>query len=212
MNEEKIEKLLEMQQHPNDYSQREWDEMLADEEVRQTLETMTLLRRAYARDDAAKEDEEMTEREWQRLRRRLDAPARHASGRIAASVAGLLLTAGLAVAAFHPGGLLRWDDEETPQTLPDGKAPASRSIAPRTQQAQGTGDEGESVTFDNQTLETMLAEMAAYYRTEVVFRSDKVRRLRFHYIWRKQPVKRLNYFEHVKITIEEGRIIVDEGK
>ena len=83
MNEEKIEKLLEMQQHPNDYSEREWDEMLADEEVRQTLETMTLLRRAFARKDAAEEDEEMTEREWQRMRRRLDAPARHSAWRIA---------------------------------------------------------------------------------------------------------------------------------
>lgn len=215
MNQEKTEKLLQMQENPSAYSEQEWDQMLTDEEARDTLRTMALLRKAYAREKFSDQDEEQTEREWQRMRSRMGLEGHGATWRIAASVAGLVLVSGLAIAAFRPGGFLR--QEKYFEPLPSNQVSTKRPKPQKTQDSQAEKDEQESIVFDNQTLEEILSQMAHYYRAEVIFQSERIRQLRFHFVWRKgetlqQTVKRLNYFEHVDIKLQDGKLIVEEGQ
>lgn len=215
MNQEKTEKLLQMQENPSAYSEQEWDQMLTDEEARDTLRTMALLRKAYAREEFSDQDDEQIEREWQRMRSRMGLKGHGATWRIAASVAGLVLVSGLAIAAFRPGGFLR--QEKNFEPLPSNQVSTTRPEPQKTQDSQAENDEQESIVFDNQTLEEILSQMAHYYRAEVIFRSERVRQLRFHFVWRKgetlqQTVKRLNYFEHVDIKLQDGKLIVEEGQ
>lgn len=215
MNQEKTEKLLQMQENPSAYSEQEWDQMLTDEEARDTLRTMALLRKAYAREEFSDQDEEQTEREWQRMRSRMRLKQHRKTHRIAASVAGLVLVSGLAIAAFRPGGFLRQEKNFEPQ--PSEQVSTKRPKPQKTQDSQAEKDEQESIVFDNQTLEEILSQMAHYYRAEVIFQSERIRQLRFHFVWRKgetlqQTVKRLNYFEHVDIKLQDGKLIVEEGQ
>ena len=215
MNQEKTEKLLQMQENPSAYSEQEWDQMLTDEEARDTLRTMALLRKAYAREEFSDQDDEQTEREWQRMRSRMGLKGHGATWRIAASVAGLVLVSGLAIAAFRPGGFLR--QEKYFEPLPSNQVSTTRPEPQKTQDSQAENDEQESIVFDNQTLEEILSQMAHYYRAEVIFQSERIRQLRFHFVWRKgetlqQTVKRLNYFEHVDIKLQDGKLIVEEGQ
>ncbi len=215
MNQEKTEKLLQMQENPSAYREQEWDQMLTDEEVRDTLRTMALLRKAYARETFSDQDDEQTKREWQRMRSRMRLKQHRKTHRIAASVAGLVLVSGLAIAAFRPGGFLRQEKYFEPQ--PSEQVSTTRPEPQKTQDRRAENDEQESIVFDNQTLEEILSQMAQYYQTKVIFRSERVRQLRFHFVWRKeetlqQAVKRLNYFEHVDIKHQDGKLIVEEGQ
>ena len=69
------------------------------------------------------------------------------------------------------------------------------------------------IVFDNVALETMLPEIAAYYKTEVEFQNDEVRGLRFYFEWKHEEtlehvLSRLNRFETINIEWKDKKITV----
>ena len=71
----------------------------------------------------------------------------------------------------------------------------------------------EPRVFDNVPLDTMLLEMASFYKVAVEFRRDEARQLRMHFDWKPtddidRVVERLNHFEAVNIIVESDKIIV----
>lgn len=64
----KTEQLLEMLEHPERYSESQWQEILADDECRQLYSLMAKTKGAFAADNAdAEVTDEKIDAEWQRL-------------------------------------------------------------------------------------------------------------------------------------------------
>jgi len=60
----------------------------------------------------------------------------------------------------------------------------------------------------------MLTEIASYYDTEVSFRSEEARQLRFHFVWKREDglghaIEKLNRFESLNVRLDENIIIVE---
>ena len=58
----------------------------------------------------------------------------------------------------------------------------------------------------------ILPEIADYYHVEVSFQNEDVRQLRFYFIWKQEDslqevIEKLNMFEQVNLTIENGKLI-----
>ena len=70
--------------------------------------------------------------------------------------------------------------------------------------------------YDNVPLEQMLAELAAYYKVDVEYRTDDVRSLRLYYEWQPdytldKVIEMLNNFESFRIHREDNILIVESS-
>ena len=70
-----------------------------------------------------------------------------------------------------------------------------------------------TVVFNNETLERMLSQISQYHNMIVLFQNEKMRKLRFHFIWNHEDgidktVERLNNFETLNILVENNTIVV----
>ena len=90
-------------------------------------------------------------------------------------------------------------------------------IAERTSEmAQETSDsiaKVESVVFDNVTLDSIVQEIAAYHHMDVDLQNEQARQLRFYFVWKQddslqEVMEKLNMFEPVNMTIENGKLTV----
>lgn len=72
----------------------------------------------------------------------------------------------------------------------------------------------EIMFFDEETLETILSEIATYYDCKVIFNNDASKTLRLYFRWDKalpinDVIERLNNFEQIHITVKDSTINVD---
>ena len=139
--------------------------------------------------------------------------------KVAASIIGILFTAGVAFAAIHIVRHYVEQDMPTPpqetqmvephqQIIPDDtvKVETTDTIVPKVTM--------EPVVFDNVPLEEMLPEIAAHYDATVSFGSDKARQLRFRFVWNPQQdidqvVCDLKQFESLTVTLKDNQITVE---
>ena len=211
--------LFQMMERPLDYTEQQWQEILADEESRELYTLMSKTRSAY---DAVRADEMVTDEvmdaEWKRLENKKITPHTPFRGlggfhstlhKIAATFIGILLVSGISLAAIQ-----LW------KTTPDASKEKEKIVetTDTTVVAKQTPILEESVdafvTFDNVPLEKMLSEIAAHYGVEAIFQSDSVRQLRFHFVWnREQAIDKviddLNRFERLRVTLNHQQLIVE---
>jgi len=132
--------------------------------------------------------------------------------KVAASIIGILFTAGVAFAAIHivrhvAGG--------------DSKASAPETEAPNSHQPIVAADTIKSdtivmatpVVFDNVTLDSIARDIAAYHHVGVDLQNEQARQLRFYFVWKQddslqEVIEKLNMFEHVDMAVEDGKLIV----
>ena len=115
--------------------------------------------------------------------------------------AAAVLLSGLAIASYH---IL------SPKT----RHQQAEETAPSLQVRAVGGSADSLVVFDNVPLEEMLPEIAAYYNAEVEFRDEAARRLRFHFVWRREDgldhaIEKLNRFESLTVRHEADKVIVE---
>ena len=135
--------------------------------------------------------------------------------KVAASIIGILFTAGVAFAAIHivrhfVGGDLKSPTQEVRISNSSQPSPALPTDTVTTDTAANT----KPIVFDNVALDKMLTEIAAYYHVEVSFLNDDDRQLRFHFVWKREDdlghaIEKLNRFESLNVRLEEGKIIVE---
>lgn len=209
----KTEQLLHMMEHPHEYTDGEWQQMLHDEECRELYTMMSKTRSAI---DAARTDELITdetiESEWQKLCEETKAKRERFMLKYAAMFIGLLLMSGIALAAIHFAG--ERNSMNGHQAEVKSKDSATE-VLPTSKTASQSADVSlsEYVTFDNVTLEKILTEIAEHHHAETVFENEEARRLRFHFVWYREQslgkvVESLNHFEHVDILINDNKLIV----
>lgn len=199
MNEDKMKRLLEMQEHPERYSEEEIRLLMADEECRQLYEQMV-----KATDSMFAENHKS-----HALSKR--PPALY---KIAAVFIGLLMLSGIAYAAVRIVSSSR--SQQTEVCGNQGGNQVDRSL-----DSDGKAvDQGpvplipEPKTFENVPLKDIATELASIYHINIKTRNTETAALRLYYPWNPQMplgqvVEELNRFEKVHLTLTNDTLIIE---
>ena len=232
--EKRIEWLLELQEHPEQLTDEQLQQILADDEMRQLVQQLGFAKRAF-KHDALKNDTPDVEGEWEkfaashseeleildegeykpRLRAHL-APRKilgraKRQSRAAASFIGVLLASGIAFAAIQ---VVRNISTPKPQQPTTEQTTGINPVAPLpADTVQADTIPVEPYVFNNVPLDSMLTAIAAAHGVGVEFENEAARELRFHFVWKREDslsrvVEKLNTFEAVNIGMEDKTLVV----
>ena len=212
-----IERLLELQEHLEQVTDEQLQQALNDPQMRELVEQMAFAKRAF-KDEELQAVEPDVEGEWEKFAAKNfdegnETQHVYPFKKIAASFIGVLLVSGMAFAAIHIVRMVNNKKAETVQVEQPASNKPSTALPTDTVKTDTTATM-QPVVFDNVPLEKMLPEIASYYDTEVSFRSEEARQLRFHFVWKREDglghaIEKLNRFESLNVRLEEGKIIVE---
>ena len=236
--EQRIEWLLELQEHPEQLTDEQLQQILADDEMRQLVEQLGFTKRAIKQSQLTNDTPDV-DNEWEQFAashaEELDALDRSAGlgdacqsehetsakplmikrlfshSKIAASFIGVLLASGIAFATIQ---IVRNIKTSKPQTVKTEQAAAvSPAAALPTDTIKADTIPSEPCVFNNVPLDSMLTTIAAAHGVQVKFENDAVRELRFHFVWKRKDslsrvVEKLNTFEAVNIAQEDKKLVV----
>ena len=215
----KTEQLLKMLEHPEQYSEQQWQENLADDECRELYSLMAKTRSAFAAEQADERlSDDMINEQWQRLE--AEHPTRTAIvplwRKAAAAAVVAVATIGIAVAAMQTGffGLKQSEKQTDQPTKPQREQVTPETSTATAEQPADTLDSAQPQLFEEAPLEQVLTVLAAHYGVEVEYRTDDVRALRLFYQWEPEytldkVVDMLNNFEAFSIRHEGNKLIVE---
>ena len=233
--EQRIEWLLELQEHPEQLTDEQLQQILADDEMRQLVQQLGFAKRAF-KHDALKNDTPDVDAEWEkfaashaeeleildegeRLRVGDGTSGIHkprfvlrlATHKIAASFIGVLLVSGIAFAAIQVVRNINTSKPQQPTTELTTDIKPVTSLPADTVQADTIPV--EPYIFNNVPLDSMLTAIAAAHGVGVEFENEAARELRFHFVWKREDslsrvVEKLNTFEAVNIGMEDNKLVV----
>ena len=203
---DKIRLLLDMHEHPENYTDEQLAAML-DDEMQEQLATA---KRAMT--DVPEPD---VDAEWQRFEQEHDVPARNRRWlKVAAMIAGVLMLSAFTYAAIHAVSHSVNDQakESTETVAPEPQTEST--VGPRLGVADTATVAVEPIVFDNLPLDQMLEQIAPHYGMQVEFRNEDARALRFYFVLQPDEaldavLERLNLFESVNISKEGNTIVVE---
>lgn len=194
---DKTERIIDMTEHPERYSEDEIRELLVnDDEGRRIYKTISELNVAFTMEERKHDDNTFTVNIlfWKKT---------------AAVFIGICLLSGIAYAAVSSGLFSARQESKV-------EAVANTTAAVSTQQRQTPVAEPVKTvkTYEDVTLEKILADIAATYGMTVEYKSDKARLLRLYFKFDaarglEKTIGELNTFENINISIQEKNIIVE---
>ena len=133
--------------------------------------------------------------------------------KVAASIIGILFTAGVAFAAIH---IVRMVSNSKPQAIQTEQTISAKptSALPTDTVKTDTTANAKPIVFDNVALDKMLPQIASYYNKEVEFQNADARQLRFYFVWKQDEtldvvLHRLNLFESITVELKSDKIVVE---
>ena len=133
--------------------------------------------------------------------------------KVAASIIGILFTAGVAFAAIH---IVRMVSNPKPQAIQTEQTISAKptSALPTDTVKTDTTTTTKPIVFDNVALDKMLPQIASYYNKEVEFLNADARQLRFYFVWKQDEtldvvLHRLNLFESITVELKSDKIVVE---
>ena len=203
---DQIRLLLDMHEHPENYTDEQLAAMLDDE----MLEQLVTAKRAMT--DIPEPD---VDAEWQRFEQQHFAPAHNRSWlKVAAIFLGVIMLSAFTYAAIHAVRHSTVDKAKEPtEDVVTATQPES-TVGPRLGVADSATVAVEPIVFDNLPLDQMLEKIAPHYGMQVEFRNEDSRALRFYFVWQPDEdldaaLERLNLFESVNISKEGNTIVVE---
>ena len=200
--DEKMKMLLDMQEHPEHYSEQELEQMLHDTEAQELMEATALLKRAMKHDEFTMSGQEIAG-EWQRFAATHFAHQAPRRGwlKVAASFIGILLIAGLSFAFYRT-----MDNRQ--QTTDDGQRTSDN------RQCSMAGD--SLVRFVDVRLDSMLTVVGKHYGKVAYFRDDASRAIKLITKWNPADslaafIEHLNMFDYLHLTLEGDTIFVESA-
>ena len=207
---DKFEKILDIIDHQEKYSDEEIREILQDEECRKLYQTMmevdsALLQQnlntqasiSHSPDDALSSDSSLgnsspnIDEEWEKFSQehQLQEEATHpitSWRKLAASIAGFVLISGIAFAAIHT--YIKHSQEPTQVTADTHpeviKSDSAKQVAAKDSLTHPKPEKTAiHKTFENVAFEQMLSEIASYYDLQVKFENNEDKTLRLYYEW-----------------------------
>lgn len=214
-----IDRLLDALEHPENYSDAEVEQILADPEAREVYD---ILRRTA--DVSAPVPEINIDDEWRRFevkqsKRRpiiLRWLSFMASRNAAAVVIALVGTLAVVAATIGVTNYFNVNKEiaQTKQAEPQEQtAIANINVAPTDTIPSETTPLPETIVFKGENLERILADMAGYYGVTVKFNQDAAKSLLLYFEWNQslplnEVVEQLNNFEQINITLTDKALTV----
>ena len=223
---DKFEKILDIIDHQEKYSDEEIREILQDEECRKLYQTMMEVDSALENPSPiinVDEEWEKFSQEHQLQEEATQNAAQEAAShpitswrKLAASIAGFVLISGIAFAAIHT--YIKRSQEPTQVTAdthPEAiKSDSVKQVAGKDSLTHPKPEKPAiHKTFENVAFEQMLSEIASYYDLQVKFENNEDKTLRLYYEWNSHSsieniVKELNQFENVNIELQQNELIV----
>lgn len=223
---DKFEKILDIIDHQEKYSDEEIREILQDEECRKLYQTMVEVDSALESPSPiinVDEEWEKFSQEHQLQEEATQNAAQEAAShpitswrKLAASIAGFVLISGIAFAAIHT--YIKRSQEPT-QVIADThpevvKSDSAKQVAAKDSLTHPKPEKPAiHKTFENVAFEQMISEIASYYDLQVKFENNEDQTLRLYYEWDshlsiENIVKELNQFENVNIELQQNELIV----
>lgn len=223
---DKFEKILDIIDHQEKYSDEEIREILQDEECRKLYQTMVEVDSALESPSPiinVDEEWEKFSQEHQLQEEATQNAAQEAAShpitswrKLAASIAGFVLISGIAFAAIHT--YIKRSQEPTQVTADTHpeviKSDSAKQVAAKDSLAHPKPEKPAiHKTFENVAFEQMISEIASYYDLQVKFENNEDQTLRLYYEWDshlsiENIVKELNQFENVNIELQQNELIV----
>lgn len=223
---DKFEKILDIIDHQEKYSDEEIREILQDEECRKLYQTMMEVDSALENPSPiinVDEEWEKFSQEHQLQEEATQNAAQEAAShpitswrKLAASIAGFVLISGIAFAAIHT--YIKRSQEPTQVTADTHpeviKSDSTKQVAAKDSLAHPKPEKPAiHKTFENVAFEQMISEIASYYDLQVKFENNEDKTLRLYYEWNSHSsieniVKELNQFENVNIELQQNELIV----
>ena len=199
--------------------------------VAENQELLALMKQAYVKRETEKETIPVEE-EWQKFATEhadelealeKDEPHRATIKKlmgilpykVAASIIGILFTAGVAFAAIHIVRHFVGEDVKSPtQEVRISNSSQPSPALPTDTVKTDTTANAKPIVFDNVALDKMLPQIASYYNKEVEFQNEEARSLRFYFVWKQDEtldvvLHRLNLFESITVELKSDKIVVE---
>ena len=206
--EDKLFRVLDATEHPEQYTDEELEELLRDEECAAYYRLMCDAASAYA--EKPEESDAAIDAEWQRIVSRQEhhrtvplIPL--ALRKVAAVVIAVIVLSAVSYAAVR--------------LIQGRQQPESESVAAVqevTEQSSALPSEAEDSihVFQNAEIQEILSTVSAYYRLQTEYRREDTRRVRLYIKWNKMEcvdslLQRLNHFDKVQLTLSNDKIIVE---
>lgn len=192
---ERLKKLTEMTEHPDRYSDEEWQEVFGGETVGKE-ETDKAWKRFASKHFPAEEEPQQTSMQ-----------SKSPLLKMAAAFAGILIISGLAFAAImmshHDAG------EQAPQTARTSPTEQKQTVEEKEEKRAAM----RTVTFEDAELQQIADSLSAFYNVTPVFLQQQARHLRLYYEWDQRSnigevVSEINHFDHINITLQGDSIII----
>jgi hypothetical protein len=203
---------LDMQEHPEQYTDEQICQLLADEDIKAFAETLSLAKRAMTAHQSTHVD---VEAEWRQFASRHTRPQRRWI-KVAASVCGIVFLTGVAWAAVVQWGLFPSQHRPSPSTNNPAQVQttASRALHQDTVATPKDSVDMTPVTFDNAELSQILGQMGTFYHVDVVFHSEQAKHVRLYFKWDKhldlqRQIDLLNGFERIHLSLDNDRLTID---
>ena len=210
---EKIQLLLDMQEHPENYSEQALKTMLKDPEVRELMEATELLKQAMIWENARKSTVNV-DAEWQRFAGQHIADSKPRRGwlKVAAVFLGVLFVSGITFAAIHIVRMVNSQKSQTVQTEQPMTAKISTTIPADTVKTDTIAP--KIIRYDEATLQKILTDMGEYYRLRVELRNEDAKTLRLFFQWNQRQeaskvLEQLNTFERIHLVLNDSTIIAE---
>lgn len=215
---DKIDRLLDAIEHPDRYSEKDIETMLADPEIR---EIYNLLDKTSASITPITSPD--VSAEWETFKNSHPATRQRRTFKtiftrnIAASIA--IGIASLATVAAVVGASINYVlDKKTEESSTETVAEVKERIVPNDSTIASEATISETapgtIVFDNEPFETILGRIAGYYGYTVAFSEDSPKTLRLYFRWNQaqtldEVVESLNNFEQIHISITDKTIKID---
>ncbi len=223
---DKFEKILDIIDHQEKFSDEEIREILQDEECRKLYQTMMEVDSALENSSPiinVDEEWEKFSQEHQLQEEATQNAAQKAAShpitswrKLAASIAGFVLISGIAFAAIHT--FIKRSQEPTQVTAdthPEVIKSDSVKLVAENDSLTHPKPEKPAIhkIFENVAFEKMISEIASYYDLQVKFENNEDKTLRLYYEWNSHSsieniVKELNQFENVNIELQQNELII----
>jgi len=199
--EDKLAKVLDATEHPEQYTDEQLEELLRDEECAAFYRLMCEASSAYA--ETHTESEEDIDAEWLRIADR--HKNRMILRKVAAVIIAVIVMSGISYAAVR--------------LIQNRHQPLSESIQTATQVAENqtapmTETDDSLHIFQNAELQDILNAVSAHYQLHTEYRRGEARHVRLYIKWNKAEcvdsmLQRLNKFEKVNLTLSGDHILVE---
>lgn len=204
--EEKLERLLKMQEHPENYTEEEIRQLMADDECRQLYEQMVHASDAIF---ANKEEYELNNKEVTSIHPAVKTEYRFKN--IAAILIGVLMLSGIAYAAFHYVYMNRTEETNVLTQMATSSMNQEQTVEGIRQDSSKTV---KPTVFKNTPLKDIVQEIANYHQLSVVVNNHEAAALRLYYPWNpqmpaEQVIGELNRFEKVNLAIKDNQLIIE---